>query len=139
MAAGPGARSVYPANYTAECGACHVPYPPHLLDRKGWDTLMRRLDRHFGTDAGLDPKTTADIADWLLKHSGPQSSPSVPPRITNTVWFRREHRELPDRIWRSPPIKSAANCAACHPGAELGRFAERDIRVPGFGRKIEED
>jgi len=41
-----------------------------------------------------------------------------------------EHGEVPSAVWRSPAVKSAANCAACHTGAEKGDFRERGIRIP---------
>jgi hypothetical protein len=33
-------------------------------------------------------------------------------------------------VWQRKAIGSAANCAACHPGAAQGRFSEHDVRIP---------
>ena len=57
-----GEKSRLPPNaaYQAECGSCHVPYPPRLLPGSSWRQIVARLDRHFGADASLimDPATT---------------------------------------------------------------------------------
>jgi hypothetical protein len=33
-------------------------------------------------------------------------------------------------VWKHPSVGSASNCAACHAGAERGRFDEHALRVP---------
>lgn len=124
-----------PAAYKSECGSCHTAFPPTLLTAANWRTTMAGLDRHFGTDASLDAKTAGEIAAWLDKNAGRRAeSTDKAPRITTTAWFVRKHNEVPARIWRDSRVKSAANCAACHPGADLGRYGERELKVPGVGR-----
>ena len=56
--------------YKAECGSCHVPYPPGLLPASSWQQLMSRLDKHFGSDASLDAKLHAEISRYLAAHAG---------------------------------------------------------------------
>ena len=103
--------------YRSECGSCHVPYPPQLLPAGSWRALMARLDRHFGGDASLDAKTAAEIGRYLDRHAGRRSAPATAePRITDTRWFRKEHR---DEI---PAGKNPADCGACHAGAESGIY-----------------
>jgi len=51
-------------------------------------------------------------------------------RITETPWFRHEHDEVAPAVWKSPKVKSAANCAACHLGAESGDYSEHNVRMP---------
>jgi hypothetical protein len=53
-------------------------------------------------------------------------------RISEAAWFKREHdaHEINPAVWKSPRVKSPANCAACHPGAERGNYNERDIKIP---------
>jgi len=51
-------------------------------------------------------------------------------RITRTPWFVREHREVSATTWKLPAVKSAANCGACHQGADQGDFSEHSVRVP---------
>ena len=55
--------------YKAECGSCHVPYPPKLLPAQSWRALMARLDRHFGSDASLDARTSEEISRYLATES----------------------------------------------------------------------
>lgn len=140
LAEGHRAQVAYPADYKAECGSCHVPFPPSLLNKADWGRTMQGLDKHFGTDASLDAKTASSIDAWLKQHAGSRADVgSTPPRITTSAWFKREHREVPAASWKDPRIKSPANCAACHRGAEQGRFGEREIAIPGLGRNFDDD
>lgn len=118
--------------YLAECGACHVAYPPQLLDAAGWRMLMKGLDRHFGTDASLDEKATAQIGAWLERNAGRGSKRAAAdePRISTTPWFRKEHDEVPSRLWKSAEVKTAAHCGACHRAAERGDYSERSLALP---------
>jgi hypothetical protein len=105
--------------YRAECGSCHVAYPPQLLPAASWRALMTRLDRHFGVDASLDAKLQADIGRFLETNAGRRSAaPGAEPRITETPWFRREHRG------EIPPGQNPANCGVCHARAEDGYYDE---------------
>jgi hypothetical protein len=45
--------------FRAECGSCHLAYPPGLLPAASWQRIMIRLEGHFGDDASLDPATAA--------------------------------------------------------------------------------
>jgi cytochrome c553 len=119
--------------WRAECGSCHIAYPPELLAAEGWKRLMSQLDKHFGTDASLAPAVAAEIGTYLQRYSGSARRMPVAPeslRITQTAWFLREHDEVPPASWKQPTVKSAANCAACHTTAEQGDFRERNIRIP---------
>jgi hypothetical protein len=127
-AAGP----VLPA-YQQECSACHIAYPAQGLPAASWARLMGHLPQHFGSDASLDAPTTRAIGDWLAAHAATgRRAAEVPPddRISRSAWFRRQHDEVSAATWSRPAIRSAANCAACHPGAASGRFGEHDVRIP---------
>lgn len=130
--AGAEDRPPTPANdvWRTECAACHVAYPPALLPSPSWRAVMGGLDRHFGVDASLDPRAVAEIAAFLERHAGRDRGGRATARITETPWFRREHRKVPAAAWRHPGVKSAASCAACHPGAERGEFDDDSVRVP---------
>lgn len=125
-------RNVPPA-YTQECAACHVAYPPGLLPARSWQRIMSGLDRHYGTDASLDAATVQQLGAWLQSHAGTDKRVAEEPpqdRITRAAWFERKHRKVEAAVWQLPSVKSAANCAACHPGAEQGRFDNDELRIP---------
>lgn len=131
----PGPRAPLLPLYEQECSACHIPYAPGLLPAVSWQRLMGSLEHHFGTDASLDAASVQQIGQWLDRHAGTyQRVNEAPPenRITRSTWFLRKHRadEVPPELWRHPAVKSAANCAACHPQAAQGRFDDDDIRWP---------
>lgn len=122
------------ARWQSECGSCHVAFPPRMLPAASWREMMAGLDKHFGTDASLEPAVAREIGAFLEKHAGPRKQePAGKPqlRISELRWFVREHDEVPDRIWKDPRVKSPANCAACHTRAESGDYRERNIRMPG--------
>jgi hypothetical protein len=125
-------RRALPANETwkTECSACHVPYPPRLLPPRSWRAVMTGLDRHFGTDASVDPGAAAEIAAFLERHAGRDRGGPPAIRITETPWFRREHDEVPAAVWGGATVKSPANCPACHPAAERGDYDDDSVRVP---------
>jgi hypothetical protein len=103
--------------YKAECGSCHVPYPPKLLPASSWEQLMARLDKHFGSDASLEPKLHAEIGRYLAAHAGRRAAPpGAEPRITQTRWFLKEHRK------EIPAGGNPADCASCHKGADNGIY-----------------
>lgn len=119
------------AAWREECGSCHLAYPPGFLPADSWRALMAGLERHFGVDAGLDPKVRGEILDLLIRYAGSGRRHSATPlRISETAWFRHEHDEVPAPLWQSPRIKSAANCQACHLEADTGHYSERSLRIP---------
>lgn len=120
------------AAWRAECGSCHVAYPPALLPVAEWRQLMGSLDRHFGVDASVDTKTVTEIDAFLAASAGRGEGrvAEALPRITTTRWFRHQHDEISAAVFRSSSVKTAANCAACHPGAAAGNFNEHAVRIP---------
>ncbi len=122
-----------PAAYTQECAGCHLAYPPGLLPAASWQRIMGGLDKHYGSDASLDAATVQQISGWLQAHAGTDKRVSEAPpqdRITRSAWFERKHRTIEPATWKLASVKSAANCAACHTGAEQGRFSDNDLRQP---------
>ena len=119
--------------WSAECGGCHLAYPPGLLPARSWRQMMSGLDQHFGADASLDPAAAAEIGAYLERYSGTGKrvqGAGKTLRITDTAWFVREHDEVPAAAWKHAAVKSAANCAACHTAAGAGDYSERNLRVP---------
>lgn len=92
---------------------------------------------HFGDDASVDADTTAKIARYLAENAADSggrrysgkllsgvAAGSAPQRITGLPKWVREHRKVPDWEWRHKDVRSKANCAACHTGAEQGYYDE---------------
>jgi len=132
-------RLPVPANplYLEECGACHLAYPPQLLDAHSWLHVMNGLPKHFGTDASLDDKRRTAIADFLGANAGSRKTGVTADakgqpllRISDTAYFQRKHREVAAAVWTRASIKSPANCAACHVKAAAGDYSERSITIP---------
>ena len=130
-----GGRLATPPNerWKTECASCHIAYPPQLLPGQAWHRIMSQLDKHFGTDASLDPAAVVEIGAYLERYSGSTrraQAASGSLRITETAWFVHEHDDVPPASWKHPAVRSAANCAACHTAAEQGDFRKRNIRIP---------
>jgi mono/diheme cytochrome c family protein len=130
---GPMMPRQVPAAYTQECAACHTAYPPGMLPAKSWQRIIAGLDKHYGTDASLDAATVQQLSTWLQTHAGTYKRVSEEPaqdRITRSAWFERKHRKVDAAVWKLPSVKSAANCAACHTGADKGAFDDDHLRFP---------
>jgi hypothetical protein len=142
LAQAPAARTPEQV-WRAECASCHMAYPAGFLPERSWRRLMSGLDRHFGEDASLDAAAQKAITQYLVDNSAERSSHrraerflrsipagAAPLRITETGYFVRKHDEVPPADWKLPKVGSAANCNACHGGAEKGDFSERSVRIP---------
>lgn len=125
-------RSV-PAAYTQECASCHTAYPPGMLPARSWQRVMSGLDKHYGTDASLDTATLQQLDGWLQAHAGTYKRVREEPpqdRITRSAWFARKHRNIDSRVWKLASVRSAANCSACHTGADRGDFDDHTLKLP---------
>ena len=127
----------------AECGSCHMVYPPGLLPARSWVKMMGGLKNHFGENATLDKETADKIEKFLTENAADRSAlrrsqkiaKSIPTsesplRITETLYFKRQHHEVGSKIWVRKAIGSPANCASCHSRAEQGVFSEDEVRIP---------
>lgn len=122
-----------PAAYVQECGSCHTAYPPGMLPAPSWKRIMSGLDQHYGTDASLDATTVQQLNRWLVAHAGTYKRVAEEPaqdRITRSAWFERKHRKIEPAVWKHVSVKSAANCAACHTGADQGDYDDDKLRFP---------
>lgn len=130
-----------PPVYKAECGSCHLAFPPGFLVADDWKRVMAKLDKHYGDNASLDEPLRRQIEDYLVNNAGSVrrlgDAPGDPPRFTDSRGFQRRHHEVPASLWQDKRVGSAANCGACHTRAEQGSFREREIRLPG-GRRWED-
>lgn len=131
------------AKWKAECSSCHTLYHPNLLPEKSWRKIMVGLDQHFGENASLDSVSRDEITRFLAMHSADkannrraqrfnQSIPAndTPVRITETRYFASKHDEISATTFKRKSIGSAANCIACHQGAEKGNFSESQVKIP---------
>jgi len=128
----PMPRNILPA-YARECGSCHLAYPPGLLPATSWQRIMGGLEQHYGSDASLDAAAVGEISGWLQTNAGGHKRAREQPpqdRITRAGWFARKHREIAPQVWALPSVRSSANCAACHAGAERGRFGDGELQLP---------
>jgi hypothetical protein len=117
----------------SECASCHMVYPPAFLPKESWTTIMSGLEKHYGTDASLDPQSIKEISQWLNQYAGTYKRvSSAPPndRITESTWFIKKHRKITDSTWRNSQVKSKSNCMACHTSADKGSYDDDDVRVP---------
>jgi len=106
-----------------ECGECHMAFPAWLLPAGSWVKVMDTLDDHFGDRATLPADQVATIKAYLTSNAG-RGNPELL-RISEQRWFVHEHDFNPKR-WAAPEVKSKANCAACHKGADRGFFDDDD-------------
>jgi cytochrome b len=138
-----GAKLPDNALWREECGSCHLPFYPSLLPSRSWTRMLAEQDRHFGTDLGLDEPTRAALLVFLkanaaerhlteagLKIDNSLSPNAAPLRITETPYWLKKHREITDADWRSPQVKSKANCDVCHLDALDGTFEDGAMRMP---------
>lgn len=124
---------VTPKAYVQECAACHTAYAPALLPAASWQRLMGGLEKHYGSDASLDPATVTQLSQWLQANAGAYKRVhEVPPqdRITRSAWFERKHRRIEPAVWALPSVRSPAQCSACHTGADQGHFDDDELRYP---------
>ena len=117
-----------------ECGACHMVFQPQMLPKKSWVKIMDTLNNHFGEDASLDLKLVRHIKEYHVNNAANSrwlngkfmrglSDDSAPLRITETPrWIREHKREVPQRAWSDPKVRSKANCRACHKRANQGNY-----------------
>ena len=123
------------AKWKEECGSCHIAYPPRFLRAESWRAVMDGLDKHFGSDASVDAATAKEISEFLVKNASVKARKSAdgkepPLRITDTRWFRSEHRKEAKYVGKDMRVKSLADCGGCHAKAASGSFAEGEIRMP---------
>lgn len=127
-----------------ECSSCHMLYSPGMLPARSWSRMMKELKDHFGENATLAPEDAALIEKHLVNNAADGMGANVrmrriassiaaadaPQRFSETAHFRYIHDDIPKGVWKREKIGSPANCIACHPKADQGRYPEREIRIP---------
>lgn len=128
------------ALFVKECSSCHILYPPHLLPNKSWRKLMSNLDNHFGDDAWIVPEDNEKILSYLLKNSSENSTRKESFKILNSInnkdiiaisqtsYWKKEHKKIPKEVFNHSEVKSKANCKACHINIEKGLINNENIK-----------
>ncbi|MCF6344193.1 MAG: cytochrome b/b6 domain-containing protein [Devosiaceae bacterium] len=127
--------------YQSECSDCHIIYHPSLLPKNSWAIMMDDLSEHFGEDASLDDETRDIIANYLVRYSAENWDSEAannlllvdkekPIQITATAYWKLRHAKIDEEVFKSKPVRTAANCEACHSDAKTGRFADENISIP---------
>lgn len=134
-------------NYVKECGSCHMAYQPEFLPKGSWKKMMRGLEDHFGVDATLAEEDEKMLSAYLQnnaadskrvgKHYRKMAASAGTDgnliRISDTRYFKKEHRRIPKKLIDQNEVKSIANCNACHQKAASGNYRERGIFIPNYG------
>jgi cytochrome b len=123
-----------------ECGTCHLAFHPSLLPERSWTAMLADQHDHFGEDLGLSDSTRTALAAYAAMHSAEHAESPVawkinaqigpgesPLRITETRYWRRRHRSLPDNLWTDT---RRSDCAACHRDAQGAGFTPGAIAIP---------
>lgn len=131
------------SDFVKECGSCHITYPPYLLPKESWKTMMANLEDHFGDDASIDDVTNQSILRFLEDNSAQYATNKTSLKIleslkednntiaiTKTPYWIRKHREIDKEIFTSSLVKSKANCKACHQDIEHGLIEKELIKIP---------
>jgi len=130
----------FPAVFEAECGACHAVYHPSLRSGATWNRLMAGLSDHCGEDVPLDVGAAAEISAFLGANGAERHDTEVAWRIgrveteslrmTDTYYWKRHHREIPNVVFRWRSVGAKINCNGCHGDAAGGRYADQEISLP---------
>jgi hypothetical protein len=128
--------------YKAQCGACHMAYPPEFLPEASWMKLLSGLDGHFGETVGLDTDSQKIIKEYLTSNSADHSPAELavkimrglknnsPLRITEVPCIKKEHHDIGPDIFARKAVGSFSNCSACHTTAEDGNFDDDNVKIP---------
>ena len=134
--------------YVKECGSCHMAYQAEFLPKRSWKKMMSGLEDHFGVDATVEAEDEKMLSLYLrdnaadskrvgkhfAKTAASVNRNAAPLRIADTSYFKKEHREIPQKYIEQKEVRSIANCNACHQTAQKGDYRERGIFIPNYGR-----
>ncbi|RXJ68436.1 cytochrome C [Halarcobacter ebronensis] len=114
--------------------------PPHTLPKKSWEILMSDLKNHFGDDASLKEEDRENILYFLLENSAENSTKEISVKVLNSIenkdiiaitqtpFWKNEHKNIKKEVFEHPQIKSKANCKACHSDIEKGLIEDEKIK-----------
>ncbi len=125
-----------------ECISCHTLYPPYLLPKESWITMMNDLENHFGDDASLELEDRVSIQEYLVKNAAENSTKESAYKILNSIdkkaiiaitetkYWKKRHNDIEDEVFKSKKVGKKANCKACHKAIEQGLLNDKDIKIP---------
>ena len=129
--------------WESECGECHLAFHPTLLPARSWKLMMQEQHNHFDEDLDYDEETINEILEFVVTNAAESglTEPAhkikrsvavteTPQRITETHYWKRKHREIEDKYWKSKKVNSKTNCDACHLDANTGWFEDSNMRLP---------
>lgn len=101
---------------------------------------MSDLENHFGDDASLDDEDRSNILAFLLRNSAEKSTQESSVKIlasiknkdiiaiTDTIFWKQSHKQIPKDVFNHNEVKSSANCKACHSDIEKGLIQDDKIK-----------
>lgn len=101
---------------------------------------MSELENHFGDDASLDEEDRQNILTFLVNNSAENSTKEASVKIMNSIkkediiaitqtnFWKNEHKDISQNIFKHEDIKSKANCKACHTDIEKGLIEDEKIK-----------
>ena len=101
---------------------------------------MGDLENHFGDDASLNEEDEKNILDFLVQYSAEKSTKEASFKIlksqenkdiiaiSQTTFWKNEHKEIPKEVFLHKSVKSKANCKACHSDVEKGLIEDDKIK-----------
>lgn len=114
--------------------------PPQALPKHSWVSLMSDLENHFGDDASLNEEDHQNILSFLLANSAETSTKEYSVKILDSIgnndiiaisqtnFWKNEHKKIPQTVFEHKEIKSKANCKACHSDIEKGLIEDDKIK-----------
>ncbi len=126
--------------FAKECASCHILYPPNLLPKKSWETMMGNLENHFGDDATIDMESNKNILNFLVENSAETSTTKASWKFLNSIgekdiialsetkFWEKKHKDISKELFKHKEIKSKANCKACHSDIEKGLIENENIK-----------
>jgi nitrate/TMAO reductase-like tetraheme cytochrome c subunit len=121
----------------AECGSCHMVFPPQTLPKASWAKIMSGLTDHFGEDASLDASVIVEIRNYHVQNASDVSNVraakkwwarGVGIRLTEAPRFIKKHATCVPEVWAHEQVKTKANCLSCHPAMDKNGSTDANIK-----------
>lgn len=132
------------------CGECHLPYHPSLLPATSWVKLFEQQGNHFDEDLDYAREYAQLLEEFAIQNSAdkqqteaakfisittPEDFTSL--RITDTPYWKTEHKSIPATVWKTRQVNGFSECEACHKDALEGTFEDGAMDLPELRDKSE--